>query len=52
MIGEKQINNEDRKIKISEIKRLLGEVERKLKEKIDLEQYKKLEKIEKILKGI
>ena len=52
MIGEKQINNEDRKIKISEIKRLLDEVERKLKEKIDLEQYKKLEKIEKILKGI
>lgn len=52
MIEEKQINNEDRKIKISEIKRLLDEVERKLKEKIDLEQYKKLEKIEKILKGI
>lgn len=52
MIGEKRINNEDKKIKISEIKRLLDEVERKLKEKIDLEQYKKLEKIEKILKGI
>lgn len=52
MIEKKQINNEDKDKKIKEIKQLMIKVENKLKEKIDIEQYKKLEKIEKILKEI
>ena len=52
MIEKKQIKNEDKNIKILEIRQLLDELENKLKEKVDLEQYRKLEKIEKILRGI
>ena len=52
MIEKKQIKNEDKNIKILEIRQLLDEIENKLKAKVDLEQYRKLEKIEKILKEI
>ena len=52
MIEKKQIKNEDKNIKILEIRQLLDEIENKLKAKVDLEQYRKLEKIEKILRGI
>lgn len=52
MIEKEPINNEDKNKKIKEIRQLIIEVEKKLKEKIDIEQYRKLEKIEKILKGI
>lgn len=52
MIEKKEIKNEDKDRKMIEIKQLLDKVENKLKEKTNVEQYKKLEKIEKILKGI